>query len=155
VKTEITTAVQLFLTEHDASEAELVEKIYAAIGDRDIAERLIEFVPLAFGRVILGKMGVVLPDYFIRMLDHDKFSEQCPLAAEPIWKPALAFAKEAEARMSKQKFWLVAYRSAEVDAATKAIQGGSDPKNLVGSPPIFTRTVPLPQMPKKRWQFWK
>lgn len=156
MKTEINTAVQLFLDHREASESELVDKICTATRDRDLAERLVEFVPLGFGRVILGKMGVVSPDRFVRMFDNGEFSAECPLDAEPLWKPVVAFAKQAETRMSKDEFFAVAGRSAEVDAVTKAIQAGSNPKNLVGSAPILMREAPMPAPPvKKPWQFWK
>ena len=156
MKSEIATATQVFLAHPNATEAELITHICAAVGDHDMAERLIEFVPLAFGRVILDHMGVKSPDSFIRMLDHDQFSEPCPLDAEPVWRPALAFAKEAHKRMSKEEFFIIAGRSAEVDAVTKACAAGSDPRNLVGSPPILLHAAPMPATPRKPWwQLWK
>ena len=156
MKSEIVKATEIFRAHPGASEAELVTHICAAIGDHDLAERLIEFVPLAFGRVLLTRMGVQLPDQFIRMLDHDKFSEPYPLDAEPVWRPALAYAKEAEKQMSKDEFFTIAGRSAEVDAVTQACAKGSDPRNLVGSPPILLHAAPMPATPRKRWwQVWK
>ena len=156
MNTEIATAVEMFLGNRAATESELVEKIDGTIHDRDLAERLIEFLPLAFGRVLLTKWGVTLPGYFVRMLDNGGFTPECPLDAEPLWKPAVAFARKAQTAMSKEEFYAIAARSAEVDAATKAMQAGSDPKNLVGATPILMREAPMPPSPpKKSWQFWK
>ncbi len=124
VKDEIAQAVKLFLADPSASEPELVARLSAALGDDNLAGRLVEFVPLAFGRVILTRLGVQLPDHFIRMLDHDQFSKPCPLDAEPLWRPALVFAKEAKNQMSKEDFFAIAGRSAEVDAVTSACAAG-------------------------------
>lgn len=152
----IAAAVDIFLQNRSATEAELVEKIRNVVGHEDLAERLVEFVPLAFGRVLLTKWGVKLPNEFVRMMGPNEFSDKCPLLAEPLWKPALAYAREAEHRLSKEEFWSISSWSAETDAVSKAIAAGSKPQDLVGAPPILMRAAPLPAMPDKHWwQVWK
>jgi hypothetical protein len=149
-------AVQIFLKHPSATESELVGKISAGVGSSDLAERLVEFVPLAFGRIILVRAGVQLPGRFVRMLDDGTFTPECPLEAEPVWKPAMDFARRAETRLSKDEFLAIAARSAEFDAVNKACQAGSNPKDLVGAVPIFMRAAPMPPLPPKPWwQFWK
>ena len=155
---DINAAVAVFLRDREAADSELVEKFEAVVKDRDLAERLVEFVPLAFGRVVLQRIGVTLPENFKRMMANGKFTHECALTLEPLWEPALAFAKDAEGRISKEDFLVIAGRSAEVDAANKAMQAGFDPKHLVGSTPIFMRAAPMPGPPAKKrkwWMFWR
>ncbi len=149
-------AVRIFLANRSAGEDELVEMIVGQIGDRELAERLVEFLPLAFGRVILQRAGVRLPGVFRRMLDDGNFAPECPLAWEPMWKPVMEFARNAERRLSRDEFLSIASRSAEFDAVNNACNAGSNPKDLIGAVPIFMRPAQMPLPPPKRWwQFWK
>ena|ERR1700719_693981 len=99
----IAQATQLFLAHRFASEEELVQQIMRAGSDADLADRLMEFLPLAFGRVLLTRVGMKLPDRFVRMLDNGGFSEEWPLTAEPLWKPLVAFIRKKSRNRSFQE----------------------------------------------------
>lgn len=145
LESQIAEAAQVMVAQPDASESDLALRLVAALGDRDLADRMLEFLPLAFGRVVLARLGVTVPDSFIRAVDDENFSDACPLDAEPLWLPAKAFAARASTWMANQDFLAIARRSAEFDAVNNACNKGSDPKNLVGGPPVFTRVAPLPE----------
>jgi hypothetical protein len=145
LESQIAEAVHVMLAQPDSSESDLALRLAAALGEQDLADRMLEFLPLAFGRVVLVRLGVKLPDTFIRAVDDENFSEPCPLDGEPLWLPAKAFAERASTRMAHHEFFAIARRSAEFNAVNNACNKGSDPKNLVGGSPVFTRVAPLPE----------
>src|SRR5688572_30780183 len=57
-----------------------------------VATELIEFMPLAFGRVLLEDVGVQLSEHYIRL---DKGGMRRLLVDEPLYREAIATAREA------------------------------------------------------------
>lgn len=99
-----------------------------------LAARLIEFVPLAYGRVLLTKTGARFSDSFQRKLPTGVLQERL-LSSEPVWNAALEFARrESQRDISVQDFLVVAGRSAEFQAANELLNRGSELENLVFTP---------------------
>jgi hypothetical protein len=60
----IKTALQILRAHPESTDAELVQHIAAELGDADLADRLLEFVPTAFGYVALDGLGIWFPGTF-------------------------------------------------------------------------------------------
>jgi hypothetical protein len=105
--------------------------------EHPVAVRLVEFIPLAYGRFLLAKSGAKFSDYFQRRLPNG-VSEKRPLTSEPLWRAALAFARaESERGISASDFLAVAARSAEFNVANQMLNKGSKLENLVFTPYLF------------------
>jgi hypothetical protein len=155
LRESIVKAVEVFRRHPDASYEETVEYLRAAVGDADLAERLMEFVPIAFGRVALANSGVKFPDTFRRCLDNGKISRPFSLWSEPLWGPALALAKEEQTQEIAEAGRLaILHRCADFNVYCKACASGVDMRGGVSSDPIFLRRVPASCQPKAWWQFW-
>lgn len=116
----------------------LRELAAGGMGRRD-AGRAVALVPLAFGRVLLGTLGV--RSAATAVLRSVRTGEDTPFRLEddPIYVQARQLAETAYARgaMEREEFAAVALRSAEVDAVNQALQAGSRPEDLQGSPPVL------------------
>ena len=62
MKPHIETAVRIMQNRPSAAEEELTENIAAEVGDRELVERLVEFVPTAFARVLLSRLFLMIQD---------------------------------------------------------------------------------------------
>lgn len=137
-----------------------MEHLVTAVGDPDLAERLMEFVPLAFARVALATSGVSFQDTFCRSLGDGKFSHFCPLSSDPLYEPALAIAREElGGSISEDHLLAVLTRSSLYNTINNALQTGANLQDLQGavmSPTIFLRPAPMPCEPPKKpwWKFW-
>lgn len=155
MKESIVKAVEVLRRFPDASWEESVEQLTAAVGDADLAERLMEFVPHAFGRVALADSGVKFPDTYRRCLDNGKISRPVSLWDEPLWGPALAVAKEEQSKeISEADRLAILSRCADFNVFGKARAAGQDLRGGVAAPPIFLRRVPASWQAKAWWQFW-
>ena len=111
-----------------------------------LAARLIEFVPLAYGRVLLTKTGARFSDSFQRKLPTGVLQEHL-LSSEPVWSAALEFARsESQRHTSAQDFLAVAGRSAEFQAANELLNRGSKLENLVFTPYLLLWPEDGPQV---------
>jgi hypothetical protein len=104
--------------------------------DAHLAARLVEFLPIAYCRLILENSGVKFSEVFHRarpvgIAEHS-------FASEPVWSVAVKFAR-AEIRdgTSGERRLAVAGRSAEFRAANKLLNQGSDLHDIVLSPPLL------------------
>ena len=102
-----------------------------------LAARLIEFLPIAYCRLILANSGAQFPDTFRRGLADGSFEERA-LSLEPVWSAAVAYAREEAARgVSHQDLLAIAGRSAEFDAANQLLNRGSKLENVVFTPTLL------------------
>lgn len=105
-----------------------------SVGFSDVAAaELVEFMPLAFGRVLLEDVGVQLPEHYIRM---DKGGIRHLLADEPVYCEAVAAAREA-LQSDEAAFVAVAARSSELRAVNRALHEGSKLDDVFLSPPAI------------------
>ena len=154
---KLTKAVQILRDCSDVPYKEAVEHLVQAVGDKEMGEKLMEFLPLAYARIGFSNSGVKFDDRFCRSVGNGKFSHFCPLEAEPIWNEVVAFAKkEIEQGMPIEIWQPVAEWSALFDAINKACLNKTSLQGAVMSPTFFLRSASMPLPPlRKWWQFWK
>jgi hypothetical protein len=106
---------------------------------RTDAERLVAFAPLAFGRALLARFPVRLPDSAI-IVDARGERREIRLAEEPFFAEAQELARDAYDRgtMTREEFAAIALRSAEVKALNDALTQGAKAEDMVFSPPVVT-----------------
>jgi len=112
------------------------ESVYRALVDRGIerslAARIVEFLPIAYCRVLLLNSGVQFSNTFVRAASPLKIQS---LSCEPVWIPFLAYAEsEIRAGADRRAMLMVAGRSAEFQAINRMIDKGTELKNLVLTP---------------------
>lgn len=90
----------------------------------DLAQDLVSFVPMAFGREVVAELGVHCSDDF-RLHETSNDSEQdLPLANEMVFAWAKAVVGEYRTPKLNHLFKLIASRSAELDAVNNALIAG-------------------------------
>jgi hypothetical protein len=128
---QISKAVSLFRTSRAHGDEGIYRKLVAEGVEPQLAARLVEFLPLTYGRFLLEKSGTRFSEYFQRMLSSGR-SEELLLSSEPVWNAAVAFAPtEAIQGISVQDFLAVAGRSGEFQVANKLLNQGSKLQDLV------------------------
>jgi len=128
------------IVEHPDSADEKIEDALLQQGvQRGLAQELILFVPLAFGRAVVEELGVKCCDLF-QLHNLDSGTEhELPLANELayVWAKAMIGLYRTPER--NNIFGLIARRSAEVDAINNALNSGVPAESLSESaigPPI-------------------
>ena len=135
---DISRAVALLRANPDASMEEVYKQLVKSGTKADLAARLIEFLPVVYGRIILSTIGVRLSDKFRRVLPDGTVSPERRLAEEPLWLAATQFARaEVNRGVSPREIELVGGCSCEIAAANQVLQKGGDPKNVICVPPLF------------------
>jgi hypothetical protein len=112
------------------------ESVFRALVDRGIerslAARIVEFLPIAYCRVLLLNSGVQFSNSFARAGSPLKLRS---LACEPLWIPLLAYAEsEIREEAERREMLIVAGRSAEFQAINQMRDKGAELKNLVLTP---------------------
>jgi len=126
---------------------------------RPDVERVIEFVPLAFGRSLLDGMGIQFEDYYIR-LDRDGNERlRRDLKDEPIFEAALKLAPIVMQQLGQDAFMSIAMRSSELQATNEALNHGASPAGLQASPPVMqwyegADGATAAPSTKPWWKFW-
>jgi|SRR5215469_16961354 len=134
----IVEAVAIFREFPNASDEEILSKLVALGCERLIAARLVEFVPMAYCRLLLADSGVRFSDRFQRKLADGSLSPERLLEAEPLWVEALSFAKaEKRTEATGKALLAVAAHSSEFDAANQLANEGSKLKDIALMPVIF------------------
>jgi hypothetical protein len=109
---------------------------------RDQAERIVAFVPLAFGRQLLSSSGATFSDTF-EIHDRDTGRRvRGTLGTEPLYRAAVGYAAE---HLEHDALTVIGERSAEVRAARKLLPEGASiaESNAVFTEPLFLR-IPIP-----------
>ena len=90
---------------------------------------LVAFMPMAFARPVLEEMGVSFVEEVSVPTRNGGWS-QVPLADQPIYVEALAIAREHRLKglIENEVFKVLALRSAELNAASNALNAGKDIK---------------------------
>jgi hypothetical protein len=113
----------IFCRAENSDEAELISKLVQGGLGEDEAERVVAFLPIAFGRVVISQVGEVR---FSRTYMTEDTGREFELDAEPIYCLALEVAKESYASgiLGRERFSEIATRSAELQAVNKALNAG-------------------------------
>jgi len=109
---------------------------------RDHAERIVAFVPLAFGRQLLSSSEATFSETF-EIHDPDTGRRvRGTLDAEPLYRAAVGYAAE---HLEHDAVTVIGERSAEVRAARKLLPEGASiaESNAVFTEPRFLR-IPIP-----------
>jgi len=134
----ITDVVAIFREFPNASDDEVFRKLLAMGVERVIAARLVEFVPMAYCRLLLSDAGVRLCDRFQRKLPDGSLSPERLLGAEPLWAEVVSFAKaEKRTGVTGKALVVVAAHSSEFDAANQLANQGSKLEDIVLMPVVF------------------
>ena len=122
-----------------SADAEIHRRIVADGFNRVVAARLIEFLPMAYSRLVLGPLGVRFSKTFLRKSADESISAEQPLSSEPVWNWVLGFARyEVKGGVKATDLLAVAARSAEFDAANQLQNKGSRPSDLVMTPALLS-----------------
>ena len=111
-----------------ASQPELAEnEILSVAGDHDLARRLIDWIPEAFGAVLIGhmKLGLSLPQTFTAK-DKQGHWREFPFSAEPIFLQAVEAASLCYHEGPREVFVALAPASSMVDSVNRALNAGAD-----------------------------
>jgi len=101
------------------------------------AARLVEFLPMAYCRLLFAESGVRFTDTFLRK-SPDGTLEEHVLSSEPIWRAVLDFGgAEIQRGISAQDILSIAGRSAELRAADDLLGQGSKLENITFTAPIL------------------
>jgi hypothetical protein len=135
----ISKAVAIFRASRSAEDEELYRNLVKAGIAGEVAARLIEFLPMAYCRLILAASGARFPNVFRRVLADGTFEER-PLSSEAVWNASVAFAEgESERGVPAEDLLAIAARSAEFHAANQLLQCGANLENLVFESTILKR----------------
>ncbi len=116
---------QYFAAAAGKDDGDLINMLMEAGHPREFAERLVAFLPIAFGRVVIAHIGEMdLSDEYLVTETNSRHS----LLNEPVYTSALAFATGAyqSGILSRDCFSAVATRSAELSAVNRALNKGAD-----------------------------
>jgi hypothetical protein len=144
---QISRAVSLFRSSRTLGDEAIYQKLVAEGVESRLAARLVEFLPIAYGRFLLERSGPRFSEYFQRRLLSGP-SEELLLSSEPVWNAAVAFARtEAIQGVLAQDFLAVAGRSAEFQAANQLLNQGSKLQDLVFTPYVLLWPEGGPNLP--------
>jgi hypothetical protein len=134
----ISEAVAILREFPNASDEEILRKLLAAGVERVVASRLVEFLPLAYLRLILSDSGIRFCDRFQRKLADGSLSAECPLDSEPLWAEIVSFARsEKHSGITGDALLVIAGRSSEFDAVNQLANRGSKLNEIVLTPTVF------------------
>jgi len=140
-------ALPTFVKYREEGEETIRKALIKAGIPEELSCQLVEFLPIAFGRVFLKNMPVDLSDEYIRYVFADgEFveKERKKLSSHPVFTEAkniaLSMAKKNRWALFKsskgEQFETIAKWSAEVKAISYLmIEKGSKPENIVLTPP--------------------
>lgn len=132
----ISKAVAVFRSSPNLGDDGIYKALVADGIEQQLAARIVEFLPMAYCRILLVNKGVKFPDTFRRLLRDGSTSADHLLSSEPLWKAAMAFAQSEGA--SRKDILAVAARSAEFHAANQLLNTGSKLEDLTFMPVILT-----------------
>ena len=137
-KNKLTLATELLQSYPRLDEEELAAKFVGHGFNLEEARRLIAFLPLAFGRVLLRRMGARVQSTYMRTAPNGAAVER-RLDKNEFWREISDFVDEQVIRgLSGGDLLLLAGRSAEFDAVNQLLNQGSDARAIVLSPPVFS-----------------
>jgi hypothetical protein len=135
---DITQAVEVFRTQTDSYDHQLIATFVEAGFEQTLATRLVEFIPLAYSRVWLAGRGVQFTDYYLRMSADRKTYTEYKLEDEPVYREAVAAAQsEIAAGSGFDELLPIVGRSAEFKAINSALNDGAMLEDLELSAPVF------------------
>lgn len=131
IQSFISKTVDIFRESPDASDDEIYCKTIAAGIKPADAARLVEFIPMAYCRLILTDTGARFSEMFQRRRHDGGLSHEKALAVEPLWTEIMSFARAEQGRgVAGRDFLTIAARSAEFDAVNQLLNRGFRPEDI-------------------------
>lgn len=135
---QISEAVALFRNSPMLGDDELFEMLVLRGTGRNLAARLVEFVPMVYCRILFQGSGATFPTIYHR-LESDGTRSVHEFSGEPVWHAAVDYAKkEVEAGRTEADIRAVAQRGAEYRTASQLLEKGSALQNIAFAPVVFT-----------------
>ena len=135
----ISKAVAAFRSAPSSGDAEIYRKLVGEGVQPEVAARLVEFVPMAYCRLMLARSGVRFADTYRRRFGDGRVSAERPLSSEPVWDAAMAFGRcELDRNVPPEDLLAVGMHSAEFDAVNQLLNKGSNLKDVVLTPTSLT-----------------
>lgn len=138
MQADIAAALRVFRSSPELTDEEVYQVLVAKGIERRLAARLVEMLPAAYCRVILEPTGARFTDTFQRSRKDGTTPAPVPLASEPVWKAALAYARrEITQGLSRDDKLRLAGRSVEFRTANDLLKQGSKLQNIVFAPAVY------------------
>ena len=140
--------------------------------EETIAERIVRFAPVAFGRALLADMGIAFSDDFLRFDGDGNLIFSGKLSADDVFATSVA---SVATHSNSSAYQTIALSSSEVHSVNQALNAGSNPADLVLAPVAIFDQLPTdagmerahqhltkilrPHSPTQRqekawWKFW-
>jgi hypothetical protein len=134
----ISRAIALIRQSPQLDDAGIFTALVASGIEPKLASRLAVFIPMAYVHVLLTPTGAQLPQSFQRRLRNGDISEPQPLASEPVWNEALAFAqREVAEGLAAEDILRMAGRTAELQAANQLLNRGAKLHDIWFTAPLL------------------
>jgi hypothetical protein len=134
----IAKAVQIFRAYPKEGDYEIFRRLINKGIERNVAARLVEFIPCAYVRILLVNSGVVFNDLYQRMDKNGHISPQQPLTSMPLWNEIVAYAQsELQEGIPQQSIFIIASHSAEYNYFSNLLKNGGKPEGFRTSPLLF------------------
>ena len=138
IEAAVALAVTLFQEHPGADDNQIEGELVARGVEPGLATRLIQFLPIAFCRVLLRPQGVRFPDHYVVMGPGGTLVGEYPLEQEPVYVQAtVAARREVEAGRGGEPFLSIAGRSAAFHSVMDLVRNGSRLDKILCSPPIL------------------
>lgn len=117
----IAKAVEVLRQSPDSTDIDVFKNLLAIGLSRQHAARLVELLPIAYSRMMFQQSGVRFSGSFSR----ERSAEAKLLSDEPLWNDVCAFAADEIKRgITSRDLFLLAARSAELDAINQSLNNG-------------------------------
>jgi len=153
----VSQAVGLIAEMKDAEDEAIRERLRALGASVAQADRLVAFIPMAFGRVLLRSMPIRFSDTVVIADAAGKPRRESRLDEEAVFVEArrLAEAAVTEGTLGQEAFSAVALRSAEVDVVNQGLNAGAQPEDMKFTAAIAFVDEEEEVAPGRRRPWWK
>ncbi|UOQ64513.1 hypothetical protein [Hymenobacter volaticus] len=147
-----------YFVEAEATEETIYNQLTSTGVDAHLANQIISFVPLAFGRVLMQNLLVGFSKHYT-LHTNNKRPHDYLLSEEPVYQAALLCAEQAVTNQTWTEHLHVAIAlwSAETQAVNSALISGSQPEDLeISNPQILADIGPKQAKVNARpwWKIW-
>ena len=127
----ISIVVAAFRNSPNRGDAEIHRMLVADGLNPTVAARFVEFLPMAYCRLLFESSGVRFSKTFQRRFSDGQTSTEKLLSLEPVWNASMEFAREElKSNIPTKELLVVAARSSEFAVINQLSNGGADLKNV-------------------------
>ncbi|WNG37225.1 hypothetical protein F0U61_28785 [Archangium violaceum] len=137
---DVSRAVAAFVAPSDRDDELIYEELRSQGATPLEAEKLVAYLPLAFGQVLVQHMGPRFPDSALFVTAGTRNERPVFLPEDPLWCESIRLAEEAiaDGSLTRDQFNAIALRSSTLHALNNALNAGSKPEDLVFAPSVIT-----------------